>query len=281
MKKQNDRPDPLEDAVQKCKEKMIEIINKINRNLLGTIKMLEDRVLGDCMTAQGEEIASLKKELVEARSRNTFEEEELQPSAIEELNTLKERLRAIKEGKEQHKEMTTSWVDVITKTQQKADEVEKWIEVAKKGKSKEITSTSTIINVTLEEEQRRCVRSLHVKICGLKHRNNVDEEKQLKPIKLKGIKPEDMDKDKWNKMDELTLSTIMLTLVESVYFNVADEISAYDAWTKLSGLCEKQSAASQVYCKKLVDLKMKEGTPMSNHLNEFNAIYNQLSAQGY
>ena len=70
------------------------------------------------------------------------------------------------------------------------------------------------------------------------------QKKQVKPIKLKGIKPEDMDEDEWSEMDELALSTIMLTLAESVYFNVADEVSAYDAWTKLSGLCEKQSAAS-------------------------------------
>ncbi|MCO5597942.1 hypothetical protein L7F22_052029 [Adiantum nelumboides] len=107
------------------------------------------------------------------------------------------------------------------------------------------------------------------------------QKKQLKPIKLKGIKPEDMDEDELIEMDELALSIIMLTLAESVYFNVADEISAYDAWTKLSGLYEKQSAASQVcWLKKLLDLKMKEGTSMSNHLNEFNTIYSQLSAQG-
>ncbi|MCO5565009.1 hypothetical protein L7F22_018679 [Adiantum nelumboides] len=90
-----------------------------------------------------------------------------------------------------------------------------------------------------------------------------------------------MDEDKWNEMDELALSTIMLTLAKSVYFNVAYEVSAYDAWTKLNGIYKKQSATSQVYwLKKLVDLKMKEGTPMFNHLNEFNTIYSQLSAQG-
>ncbi|MCO5552787.1 hypothetical protein L7F22_006304 [Adiantum nelumboides] len=104
--------------------------------------------------------------------------------------------------------------------------------------------------------------------------------KQLKSIKLKEIKPKDMDKDEWNKMDELALSTIMLTLAKSVYFNIADQVLAYDAWTKLSGFYEKQSAASQIYwLKKLVDLKMKEGTPISNHLNEFNTIYSQLPAQ--
>ncbi|KAI5083625.1 hypothetical protein GOP47_0003368, partial [Adiantum capillus-veneris] len=107
------------------------------------------------------------------------------------------------------------------------------------------------------------------------------QKKQIKPINLKGIKPEDMDEDEWSEMDELALSTIMLTLAESVYFNVADEMSAYQAWLKLSNLYEKKSAASQVYwLKKHVDLKIKEGTPMSDHLNEFNTIYSQLSAQG-
>ena len=49
---------------------------------------------------------------------------------------------------------------------------------------------------------------------------------------------------------------------------------------KLCDLYEKQSAASQIYwLKKLVDLKMKEGTPMSNHLNEFHTIFSQLTAQ--
>ena len=38
------------------------------------------------------------------------------------------------------------------------------------------------------------------------------------------------------------------------------------------------SAASEVYwLKKLANLKMKEDVPMSNHLNEFNTIFSQLS----
>lgn len=160
MKKQNDTDDPMENAIHKCKEEMRETINKFNRNLLGTIKALEDRV-----TAQDEEIALLKKELAEIRSRNTLEGGELQPSVIEELNTIKEQVRAIKEGEEQHKEMTTSWEEVITKTKQKAEEAEKWIEDAKKDKGKETTSTPTptIINMALEEEQRRRTRALHVR----------------------------------------------------------------------------------------------------------------------
>ncbi|MCO5574304.1 hypothetical protein L7F22_028087 [Adiantum nelumboides] len=66
-----------------------------------------------------------------------------------------------------------------------------------------------------------------------------------------------------------------------VYFNVKDTSGAYGVWSALSNLYEKKSAASQVYwLKKLIDLRMKESTPMSNHLNEFHTIVSQLQSQG-
>ncbi|MCO5557441.1 hypothetical protein L7F22_011005 [Adiantum nelumboides] len=106
------------------------------------------------------------------------------------------------------------------------------------------------------------------------------QNKQVKPLKLKGKRSEGMDKDEWEELDELACSIIMLTLAESVYFNVAEETTAYDVWQKLCGMYEKQSAASQIYWLKiLVELKMKEGTAMSNHLNEFHTIFSQLTAQ--
>ncbi|MCO5585979.1 hypothetical protein L7F22_039916 [Adiantum nelumboides] len=61
-------------------------------------------------------------------------------------------------------------------TQKKVAEAEKWIEVAKKGKGKEAPCTPTLINMTLEEEQRRRMRALHVRITGLKDINNVEKE---------------------------------------------------------------------------------------------------------
>ena len=106
-------------------------------------------------------------------------------------------------------------------------------------------------------------------------------KKYAKPIRCQGIKPEDMDQDEWEEMDQLAHATILLSLHESVYFNVAEETTSYGVWEKLCSLYDKQSAASQVYwLKKLFDLKMKEGTPMSNHLNAYNIIFSQLSAQG-
>ncbi|MCO5599330.1 hypothetical protein L7F22_053431 [Adiantum nelumboides] len=90
MRKQNDKEDPLEDAIQKCKEEMQETINKINRNLLSTIKTLKD-----CVTAQDEEIARLKQEL-EVRSKNALKERDHQPSVMEDhgVQALREDLRA-------------------------------------------------------------------------------------------------------------------------------------------------------------------------------------------
>ena len=86
--------------------------------------------------------------------------------------------------------------------------------------------------------------------------------------------------DDWDEMDEVARSTIMLMLSKSVYFNVKEMKTSYELWQKLCDLYEQKSAASQVYwLKQLVDLKMKDGTPMSSHLNEFITIFSQLSAQ--
>ena len=42
--------------------------------------------------------------------------------------------------------------------------------------------------------------------------NVLVQEKQVKPIKLKGMKPKDLAQDEWSGMDELARSTIMLSM---------------------------------------------------------------------
>ena len=73
---------------------------------------------------------------------------------------------------------TSSRADKLFQTQKKADEAKKWIETAKKGKCGMLATTppSTIINLSLEEEQRKKTRALHVPVTGLKDTNNVEEE---------------------------------------------------------------------------------------------------------
>ena len=109
--------------------------------------------------------------------------------------------------------------------------------------------------------------------------NVLVQKKQVKPIKLKGVKPKAMDQDDWDEMDKLAKSTIMLSLEKSVHYNVNENQTSYQLWEELCGLFEQKSAASQVYwLKKLVNLRMKEGTSISSHLNEFNSIYGNLVA---
>ena len=118
------------------------------------------------------DISALRKELAETKERGCLEDGEIQPSMIDELNTIRAQVQEIREEGEKK----TSWVEVLSKTQKKVEEAEKWIEVAKKGKGKDFPATPDIINKTLEEEQRRRVRALHVRVTGLKDLNKVDQE---------------------------------------------------------------------------------------------------------
>ena len=64
------------------------------------------------------------------------------------------------------------------------------------------------------------------------------QKKQVKPIKLMGVKPEAMGKEDWDDLDELARSTIMLTLSKSVYFNVKDTKMSHELWEKFCNLYE-------------------------------------------
>ena len=65
----------------------------------------------------------------------------------------------------------------------------------------------------------------------------------------------------------------LLSISDVLLFNVENEGTAWDMWRRLEDLYAQQSATSKVYwLKKLMDLRMKEGTTMSVHLNEFNFI---------
>ena len=74
------------------------------------------------------------------------------------------------------------------------------------------------------------------------------------------------------------LGVIRLTLTRSVAHNVMKEKTTVDLMKALSRMYEKPSANNKVHLmKKLFNLKMVEGTPVAQHLNEFNTITNQLS----
>ena len=73
--------------------------------------------------------------------------------------------------------------------------------------------------------------------------NVLIQKKQVKLIKLKGVKPKAMDPEEWADMDKLAQSTIMLAMTKIVYYNV----TSYDLWSKLCTIYSQKSAASQIY----------------------------------
>ena len=63
--------------------------------------------------------------------------------------------------------------------------------------------------------------------------------------------------------------------------NVVKEKFTMDLMKALSSMYEKPLANNKVYLmKKLFNLKKAKGTPVAQHLNEFNTITNQLSMVG-
>ena len=91
-------------------------------------------------------------------------------------------------------------------------------------------------------------------------------------------KPETMKDEDQNLPDRQVLRVIRLTLSRSVAHNVVKEKITVDLIKALSSMYEKPSANNKVYMmKKLFNLKKAEGTPIVQHLNEFNTITNQLS----
>ena len=60
--------------------------------------------------------------------------------------------------------------------------------------------------------------------------NVLVQKKQVKPLKLQGIKSKGMSASDWDEMDELARSTITLTLSKSVYFNVKEMKTSYELW---------------------------------------------------
>jgi hypothetical protein len=78
----------------------------------------------------------------------------------------------------------------------------------------------------------------------------------------------------WTKLDRVARGTIQMHLSESVYFTVQACTTASELWKTLSDTYEKNVAATKIY------LRMKESDLITAHLNDYEGIISQLSAQG-
>ena len=106
------------------------------------------------------------------------------------------------------------------------------------------------------------------------------QKKQHIPIKNKRVKPTLVIDDEWEAMDELAMSTTMLSMIDTLLFSIKGEKSSWKMWQRLQELYVPQKVSSKIYwLKKLINLHMKEGTSITAHINEFNGIISQVINQ--
>ncbi|MCO5587145.1 hypothetical protein L7F22_041092 [Adiantum nelumboides] len=98
---------------------------------------------------------------------------------------------------------------------------------------------------------------------------------------LKDHKEGAYNDDQWEELDARARATIWLHLGESIFFTIMDKTTAFQLWDSLCSACDGKSASNKVFLmKKLIRLTMKEGSNVSSHSNEFNALYWQLTSKG-
>ncbi|PKA51960.1 Retrovirus-related Pol polyprotein from transposon TNT 1-94 [Apostasia shenzhenica] len=80
-------------------------------------------------------------------------------------------------------------------------------------------------------------------------------------------------------MDCQALGMISLTLARNVAFNIVNEKTTSGLMKALCNMYEKPSALNKIYLMHhLFNLKMTEGSSITDHINEFNIITTQLSS---
>ncbi|KAJ9552349.1 hypothetical protein OSB04_016394 [Centaurea solstitialis] len=94
---------------------------------------------------------------------------------------------------------------------------------------------------------------------------------------LVGERPDEMSDSKFAKQDEKAHSTILLSLADKVIYEVADEETVASQWLKLESLYMTKSLMNKLLLKqRLFSLRMKEGMPFKEHLDELNSILMDL-----
>ncbi|MCO5550642.1 hypothetical protein L7F22_004131 [Adiantum nelumboides] len=87
--------------------------------------------------------------------------------------------------------------------------------------------------------------------------------------------------NQWEELDARARATICLHLGLSIFFTIMDKTTMFELWDSLCSAWDGKSASNKVFLmKNLMRLSMKEGSSVSSHLNEFNALYLRQSSKG-
>ncbi|RDX93346.1 hypothetical protein CR513_24405, partial [Mucuna pruriens] len=94
-------------------------------------------------------------------------------------------------------------------------------------------------------------------------------------------KPESMSNEEWDFEHQQVCGFIRLFVDDNVYNHIASEIDAKTLWEKIESLYASKCGNNKLFLlNSIVSLKLKEGTSLSDHLNEFQGIIDQMSRMG-
>ena len=89
------------------------------------------------------------------------------------------------------------------------------------------------------------------------------------------IVPSKMSNKDWKKLNRKTIGCIRQCIDVSVFRHVSQETNAKAFWEKLKGLYERKTTQNKAFvARKLVNLKLKEGRSIAEHLSEFQDLVN-------
>ena len=102
-------------------------------------------------------------------------------------------------------------------------------------------------------------------------------KRMAKPITCKGIEPDDYVLD-WEELDRRCLGYIRDFIDPSVYHHVENENTAWDCWSKLQDLYERQTSTHKVnLMKQLGRLRYQDGTSVYVPIMYFDCVWNRSS----
>ena len=91
-------------------------------------------------------------------------------------------------------------------------------------------------------------------------------------------KPDDKTDAEWTLIHRQVCGYIRQWVDDNVYNHVSEETHARSLWNKLEQLYARKTGNNKLYLiKKLLGLKYRDGTPLSDHLNAYQGILNQLA----
>eukprot|EP00253_Pinus_taeda_P007142 PITA_07142 len=83
--------------------------------------------------------------------------------------------------------------------------------------------------------------------------------------------------EEWKKLDQKEKSTIRLCISDSVLLNVSREATTKALWDKLGTLYQSKSLVNKLFLQKnMYKLRMKDGDSVTEHLNAFNTMVEQM-----